>query len=303
MSYSYDVKEELSNFKNMKNTELLEAEFLGYILTGNAVLNGEKICYITENEYNIERFFKILFNLKIEYEPNKNGKLFEAIIDSKAVSERFIKFSNVTDDNIKRTIIKGAFLGSGSITDPEKGYHLEISFGDEKNAEYVLNLSRTYGVNFKIIKVNKCDNSLYGEKNSEFSHPKKDKFIIYIKDGEQISNFLACIGANKAVLKFEDIRIFKEMKNNVNRIVNCESANLNKTIDAGIMQIEDIKLIQKRKQFEELSEELKEVANIRLENPEASLKEIGEMLVEPISKSGVNHRFKKIHEIAEELRK
>lgn len=284
MSYSYEVKEELSNFKNMKNMELLEAEFLGYILTGNAVLNGEKICYITENEYNIERFFKILFTLKIEYEPNKNGKFFEAIIDSKSVSERFIKFSNVTDDNIKRTIIKGAFLGAGSVIDPEKSYHLEISFGDEKNAEYILNLSKVYGVNFKIIKV-------------------KEKFIIYIKDGEQISNFLACIGANKAVLKFEDIRIFKEMKNNVNRIVNCESANLNKTIDAGIMQIEDIKLIQKRKQFEELSEELKEVANIRLENPEASLKEIGEMLVEPISKSGVNHRFKKIHEIAEELRK
>lgn len=284
MSYSYEVKEELSNFKNMKNMELLEAEFLGYILTGNAVLNGEKICYITENEYNIERFFKILFTLKIEYEPNKNGKFFEAIIDSKSVSERFIKFSNVTDDNIKRTIIKGAFLGAGSVIDPEKSYHLEISFGDEKNAEYILNLSKVYGVNFKIIKV-------------------KEKFIIYIKDGEQISNFLACIGANKAVLKFEDIRIFKEMKNNINRIVNCESANLNKTIDAGIMQIEDIKLIQKRKQFEELSEELKEVANIRLENPEASLKEIGEMLVEPISKSGVNHRFKKIHEIAEELRK
>lgn len=185
-------------------------------------------------------------------------------------------------EEVRKNIIKGAFLGAGSITEPEKGYHLEISFNDKKNAEYILNLCKTYGIEFKILKTN-------------------SKFILYIKDGEQISKFLACIGANKAVLKFEDIRIFKEMKNNVNRAVNMETANLNKSIDAGILQIEDIKLIQSKNKFDDMSEELKEVAVLRLENPEASLKEIGEMLKTPLSKSGVNHRFQKIHEIAGDL--
>lgn len=284
MSFSYDVKEELSGLKNFKNKELLEAEFLGYILTGNAVLDGEKVCYITENEYNIERLFKILFALDIVYEPEIKRKFFEAVIDSRVVSERFLKFANVTDDNIKKSIIKGAFLGAGSVTDPEKNYHLEINFGDKKNAEFILNLCKSYNIEFKILEVN-------------------SKYILYIKEGEQISKFLACIGANKAVLKFEDIRIFKEMKNNVNRAVNMETANLNKTIDAAILQIEDIQLIKEKNKFEDMPEELKEVAIYRIENPEASLKEIGESLNNPLSKSGVNHRLKKIHEIAEELRK
>lgn len=284
MSFSYDVKEELSGLKNFKNKELLEAEFLGYILTGNAVLDREKVCYITENEYNIERLFKILFALDIVYEPEIKGKFFEAVIDSRVVSERFLKFANVTDDNIKKSIIKGAFLGAGSVTDPEKNYHLEINFGDKKNAEFILNLCKSYNIEFKILEVN-------------------SKYILYIKEGEQISKFLACIGANKAVLKFEDIRIFKEMKNNVNRAVNMETANLNKTIDAAILQIEDIQLIKEKNKFEDMPEELKEVAIYRIENPEASLKEIGESLNNPLSKSGVNHRLKKIHEIAEELRK
>lgn len=284
MSFSYDVKEELSSIKNYKNTEILEAEFLGYILTGNATLEDGKVVYITENEYNIERLFKILFALKIEYEPEIKGKFFEAIIDSQAVTDRFLKFANVNDDEIKKNIIKGAFLGAGSVTDPEKNYHLEISFGDRKNAEFILNLCKTYNIEFKILEVN-------------------SKYVLYIKEGEQISAFLACIGANKAVLKFEDIRVYKEMKNNVNRIVNMETANLNKTIDAAILQIEDIKLIKEKNKFDDMPEELKEVAILRLENPEASLKEIGEMLENHLSKSGVNHRLKKIQEIAEELRK
>ena len=284
MSYSSDIKEELSNYNNWKNKELLEAEFLGYILTGNAVSNCDKIEFITENEYNIERFFKILFNLQIEYEPGSKGKCFLAKINSDEVHKIFSRFIDIKKDEIIRTIIRGAFLGAGSITEPEKNYHLEINFGDRKNAEYVLNLSKNYEIEFKIIE-------------------GVQKFILYLKEGEQISKFLACIGANRAVLKFEDVRIFKEMKNNVNRIVNCETANLNKTIDASILQIEDIKFIQSKRKFEDLQPELKEVAILRLENPEASLKEIGSMLKEPVGKSGINHRMKKIRDIAEELRK
>ena len=105
------------------------------------------------------------------------------------------------------------------------------------------------------------------------------------------------------MLKFEEIRIMREMKNTINRLVNCETANINKTVNAAVDQINDIKLIQNKNKFEELPEELREVALARLENPECTLKELGEKLVSPIGKSGVNHRLKKIHEFAEELRK
>ena len=186
-------------------------------------------------------------------------------------------------DEVKKTILRGSFLGAGSCTDPEKNYHLEIIFGDKKNAEYISNLAKDYGVIFKLIKY-------------------KDKFMLYIKEADQVSSFLACIGANKAVLKLEDIRVFKEMKNNVNRLVNCETANLNKTVDAAVVQIEDIKFLQKMNKFEELQPEVREVAYLRLEHPESSLKELGEMLSNPIGKSGVNHRLKKIEQLAEEIR-
>lgn len=284
MTFSGSIKEELSNINSWKNKNLLEAEFLGYILTGNSLQNDEYIEFITENEFNIERFYKILFNLEIEYEPEIDGKNYVARINKNEIENRFQSIGLNPSDEIKRIIIRGSFLGAGSITDPEKSYHLEINFGDKKNAEYVSNLCKPFGVNFKLLE-------------------NKEKYVIYLKDSEQISTFLACIGANKAVLKFEDVKVFKDMKNNVNRQVNCEAANLNKTIDAALEQIEDIKLIQKMKKFEDLSPELREVASIRIEHPENSLKEIGGMLEKPLGKSGVNHRLKKIHDFAEELRR
>ena len=283
MSFSYDIKEELSNFNNWKNPELLKAEFLGYILTGNAVNNGDFIEFVTENDYNIERFYKILFNLKIDYEPEVRGKCFVAKIENVFIKNIFSDIAVNHKDEIKKTILRGAFLGAGSCTDPEKNYHLEIILEDSKNAEYICNLARDYGVEFKSTKY-------------------KEKIMLYIKEVDQVSNFLACIGANKAVLKLEDIRIFKEVKNKVNRVVNCETANLNKTVDAAVSQIEDIKFLQKINKFDELSPEVKEVAYLRLEHPESSLKELGEMLTEPIGKSGINHRLKKIQNLAKEFR-
>ena len=263
---------------------MLKAEFLGYILTGNAVENGEFIEFITENDYNIERFYKVLFNLNIDYEPEIQGKYFIARIKNQYIENIFSGLANNPTDEIKRTILRGSFLGAGSCTDPEKNYHLEIIFGDEKNAEFIANIATSYGVDFKSIAY-------------------KDKFMLYIKEADQVSMFLACIGANKAVLKLEDIRVFKEMKNNVNRMVNCETANLSKTVNAAVSQIEDIKFLQKLNRFDELSPEVREVAILRLEHPESSLKELGEMLTEPIGKSGVNHRLKKIHELAENFKK
>lgn len=283
MSFSSEIKEELSKMNNLKNTELLEAEFLGYILTGNTANSEENLEFITENEFNIERFYKILFNLEIEYEPSIRGKVFVATIKKNDKVNEFMQIKIDISDEIKKAIVKGSFLGAGSINDPKKQYHLEIIFQEKNNAEYILNICKSFGVYLKIFE-------------------NKNKTYLYIKDAEEISKFLALIGASKAVLDLEEIRITKEIKNNVNRLVNCETANLNKIVNASVNQINDIKLIINLKKFEELPDYLKEIAMIRLENPEVSLKTLGEMLENPIGKSGVNHRLQKIHEIAEELR-
>ena len=283
MSFSSDIKEELTKINNFKNKALLEAEFLGYILTGNTTNNEEYLEFITENEFNIERFYKILFNLEIEYEPEIRGKVFVAIIKKTEKVQNLMTLKLDNNDEIKKAIVKGVFLGAGSVTDPNKQYHLEITFEEKNNAEYILNICKTYGVSLKILEL-------------------ENKVQLYIKDGEEISKFLALLGANKGVLSFEDVRITKEIKNNVNRLVNCETANLNKIVNASVNQVNDIKLIQKLNKFEELPDYLKEIALIRLENPDMSLKALGELLEKPIGKSGVNHRLQKIHDFAEELR-
>lgn len=284
MSFSSDIKEELSKIKNLKDKEILEAEFLGYILTGNTSNSNNFLEFVTENEFNIEKFYKILFNLEIEYEPSIRGKVFVATINKTEKVENLMNLKLDSNEEIKKSIVRGCFLGAGSITDPNKQYHLEISFEEKNNSEYILNICKEFGVYLKILE-------------------NKNKYQLYIKDGEEISKFLALIGANKAVMAFEDVRITKEIKNNVNRLVNCETANLNKIVNAAVDQVNDIKLIQKLKKFDELPDYLKEIALLRLENQDASLKSLGEMLEKPIGKSGVNHRLQKIHEIAEELRR
>lgn len=283
MSFSSEIKEELSKINNLKNKELIKSEFLGYILTGNTTNSENFLEFITENEFNIERFYKILFSLNIEYEPSIRGKVFVATIEKNEKVNELLQLNLDDVDESKKAIVKGSFLGAGSINDPKKQYHLEIIFQEKNNAEYILNLCKSFNVHLKLLE-------------------NKNKTYLYIKDAEEISKFLALIGASKAVLNLEEIRITKEIKNNVNRLVNCETANLNKIVNASVNQINDIKLIMNLKKFDELPDYLKEIAMIRLENPEVSLKSLGEMLENPIGKSGVNHRLQKIHEIAEELR-
>lgn len=283
MSFSSDIKEEITKVNNFKNLPILEAEFLGYILTGNTLNNNDKLEFVTENEFNIERFYKILFNLNIDYEPSIRGKAYVATIRKNETLEKYMQIKTDSKQEIQKAIVKGAFLGAGSIVDPNKQYHLEIIFEEKNNAEYILNICNGFGITLKLLE-------------------NKRKIYLYIKEGEEISKFLALIGANKGVLNFEDIRLTKEIKNNVNRLVNCETANLNKIVNASVNQINDIKLIKKLKKFDELPEYLKQIAILRIENPDASLKTLGEMLEKPIGKSGVNHRLQKIHEIAEELK-
>ena len=188
------------------------------------------------------------------------------------------------DEQLARLYIREAFIKSGSMNDPSKKYHLQIMFKENQKAEEMRLLLKNFDINAKIIK-------------------KEKEYMLYLKDGEEISNFLALIGANNSVLRFEEVRVIKETRNEINRIVNCETANLNKTINASVKQIEDINFIKKMKKFSSLPDSLKEIAQVRLENPDMPLAELGKQLQKPISKSGVNHRLKKISEIAEELRK
>ena len=215
----------LNELNNFKDKESLKAELLGYMLTWNMKQEDGKIEFLTENEYNVERFYKILFNLNLAYEPETFGKYFKTVIEKSALTDEVLNLSLNAKNEVLRTIVKGAFMATGSANNPEKKYHLEIIFVERKNAEYILNICKDNGVYLKLLE-------------------SKGKIILYIKEGEEISKFLALIGANKAVMKFEDIRANREIKNNVNRLVNCETANLNKTIDASVNQVNDIKLIQ-----------------------------------------------------------
>lgn len=188
------------------------------------------------------------------------------------------------DEQLARLCIREAFIKSGSMSDPNKKYHLEVTFKTKKKAEEMMQLLNNFNIHAKVIK-------------------REKEYMLYLKEGEEISNFLALIGANSSVIKFEEVRVLKETRNDINRLVNCETANLNKTINAAVKQIEDIKLIKKKHKFSSLQKNLQEIAELRIANPDVSLVELGKLLSEPIGKSGVNHRLKKLSEIAEELRK
>ena len=189
----------------------------------------------------------------------------------------------VKTEELKKAYIRGAFIGGGSVTNPEKTYHLEFVTHSEEYAIDLSKLINLFGLNSKVIQ-------------------RKNSFIIYIKEGEQIVDILNIVGAHTSLLELENIRIMKEMRNNVNRLVNCETANLSKTVNAAVRQVESIKLIQNSIGLQRLPKNLQEVAELRLSYPDESLKELGEMLDPPVGKSGINHRLRKIEKIAEEIR-
>ena len=278
MSFSTELKEELSKTENLSNKEAVKYELLGYLISSNITEEKNKIKFSTENEYNINRFSRLLSNMGInDYDISIQGKIF--IITANIKDVKGIEFNKELSENQIKWLIKGSYLGAGSINNPEKKYHLEIRISQKTEAEQVVEYLRSFGIKSNII-----------EKNNQNS--------VYIKDGEEISKILALMGANKSVLKFEEIRVQREMNNKINRIVNCETANLNKTINASIEQIEAIRKLKNTGSFEKMDEPLKEIAELRIQNPNASLIELGKMLKKPVGKSGVNYRLKKIMEIA-----
>ncbi|MCI6091176.1 DNA-binding protein WhiA [bacterium] len=183
----------------------------------------------------------------------------------------------------KRAFIRGAFLASGSMSDPEKSYHFEIVCATREKAEQIQKIMKCFELDGKIVL-------------------RKKSFVVYLKEGSQIADVLNVMEAHVALMEFENVRILKDMRNTVNRKVNCETANINKTVSAAVKQIDDIRYIQETKGLDKLPEGLKDMALTRLTYPEASLKELGSLLTPPVGKSGVNHRLRKLSEMAEELR-
>ena len=311
MSFSSEIKQELNKNTKLSNKELVKYELIGYLISGNIDMPEKNaIRFSTESDYNINRFSKLLANLQIDHKIEISGKNFVVSLKKKAIQEIvtieekeiFLKNeiqqensrkslenqknnesnkSNENNEENLKSLIIGAFMGSGSINNPEKKYHLEIDFENEENLEKIKDVLEKLGIRTKKMIT-------------------ENKKSIYIKEGEEISKFLALIGANKAVMKFEDIRIQKEMRGKVKRLVNCETANLNKTINASIEQIAAIKKLKETGKFNKLNNNLKEIANLRLENPDMPLVELGKRLKEPVGKSGVNYRLKKIMELANE---
>lgn len=286
MSFSKTIKEELSKISNFSDKKAIKFELLGYFMSNNTKFIQNEIKYATENEYNINRFAKILKNIEVEnYKIELKGNTYHINIHKKNIKEldaiMELPLIEKKQDNNLKSIIRGVFLGAGSMNNPNKKYHLEMLVSKKEYAEYIEQILKEFGI--KIKKLN-----------------KEASCSLYIKEAEEISKFLAFMGANKSVLDFEEIRVIRDTKNRINRMVNCETYNLEKSVKAGVKQIQAINQIKQKGKFEELPEYLKEMANLRLKNPEASLVELGKMLENPIGKSGVNHRLRQICEIAQE---
>lgn len=309
MSFSSEIKDEVAKIK-VEDYKIVLSELAGITpMCGILNFKNNKISmeYITENAPVARRIFTFLrrsFGFDVEVKNVRSTQLKKNVFIIYISQDescrllldelKYIKGASVfminyapTDliktSNEKKAYIRGAFMGSGSITDPKKGYHLEFVSENESNAYFLRDTINEFGLKSKVIM-------------------RKEKYIIYIKDSEQISDFLSLIGAYNSVLNYENVRVIKEMRNNVNRIVNCETANLNKTVKSSYDQVEDIKLIEREIGIENLDEDLKAIAKIRLENRSMSLNDIANSLEPKLSKSTVNYRFKKLRRIANKLR-
>ena len=299
MSFSATVKEELAeHVGTARHCQL--AELAAIIeFCGKVSQNGKHLLFETENETIERKCFTLLkktFN--IEAVTQEEGRL---ITDSDA-EEKLAKalFLTGTEEGTMETgkpvnalliknsccaraYLRGAFLCIGSMSDPEKSYHLEFVCEQEKQAQQIQQTIAHFDLEAKII----C---------------RKKHYVVYMKEGAAIVDLLNVMGARLSLMYLENLRVEKEVRNSVNRKVNCEAANITKTVNAASKQIEDIQYLQKHYGMEKLPENLREMAEIRLEYPESSLQELGKFLNPPVGKSGVNHRLRKLSELADKIR-
>jgi hypothetical protein len=286
------VKAELSALIRMNGTvQLSNQKVILDISTENAAI-ARRIYTLLKKRFDVH--IELLVRKKMRLKKNNiyivrvPTQAGEILKDLHIVAEGF-QFEDGIDQRLirrtccKRSYLRGAFLAGGSVNNPEgASYHLEISSMYEGHCRALCDLANHFRMNARCIE-------------------RKKGFVLYLKEGEKIIEFLNVIGAHQALLKFEDVRIMRDMRNSVNRLVNCETANLNKTIGAAVRQIENIRLLDREIGLDKLPAKLREVAEIRLQHPDMNLKEVGEM-IGGVSKSGVNHRLRKLDEMAEKLR-
>lgn len=308
MSFAAEVKKELTGLAVQKN--LAQAELAALIrMNGSLSLSNHQFVLNvqTENAAIARRIFTLLkehYNVRSELLVRRKMKLKKNnvyIVRLKQETQNILLDLDIMDgmmfqahisneikqsDEKTRAYLRGAFLASGSVNNPETSrYHLEISSIYEEHNQDICDLLNQFDLNARTLE-------------------RRNGYITYLKGAEKIADFLTLIGATNSMLKFEDVRIVRDMRNSVNRLVNCETANMNKTIDAASKQIENIHFIESTVGLQSLPEKLQEIAELRIQNPEISLKELGEMIPSgAISKSGINHRIRKINDFADNLRK
>lgn len=287
MSFSHEVKEELEkHISPARHCQMAELAAL-INFSGQFGRDGDgnyTIGFQTENETVIRKGFTLLkktFNIDVD-----------SVIDEDKMQELHHKFGDLSrpvdplllkNSCCQRAFIRGAFLSIGSVSAPEKGYHLEFVCTDEAKANQLRSIIQNFDIEAKIVL-------------------RKKYYVVYMKEGKAIVDLLNVMEAHVALMNLENLRIIKEVRNSVNRRVNCEAANITKTVNAASRQIEDILLIRDACGLENLPENLRQMAEVRLEYPEAPLKELGELLDPPVGKSGVNHRLRKLSEMADKFR-
>ncbi len=309
MSFSGEVKEELSRqFQKSRHCQIAEiAAILGFA----GKLEEESVLRVyTENLSLARKYFMLMkktFHAEVKITVRQGGYLQKSRIFVISLTQpeevkkvlQAVKWQEGTGKDIrgeelvngllvqnaccKRAFIRGAFLSAGSMSDPEKSYHFEIVCTSEEKAMQLMEIINSFDIDAKIVQ-------------------RKKNYVVYVKEGAQIVDMLGIMEAHVALMNLENVRILKEMRNSVNRQVNCETANINKTVNAAVKQIEDINYIEETVGLSSLPENLQEIAEVRLKYPEAALKELGTFLEPAVGKSGVNHRLRKLCEIAEEIR-
>lgn len=215
--------------------------------------------------------------------PEKAHCRFAELLAFTDPARAFTEKEVLSRDCCRRAFLKGLFLSCGTVTDPVKNYQLELLLQEKTLAEQVKSLLSGYEIKAKVLE-------------------RKGYFVLYLKEGDRIADFLALIGASDSFFSMENVRVLKEVRNTVNRRVNCEAANLKKSAGAAVMKVRDIELISERIGFDRLPESLRQIAVLRMRYPDISLTELGQMLDPPLGKSGVNHRLRRLSKIAEEER-
>ena len=302
MSFSGQIKEELAQvISSPRHCQLAElaalVQFCGHIEEdGSLLVQSENPLVIRKCFTLLKKTFKIEAVSKSQMQ-TQNYRLFVTGEDAFRVLEALkicdtaghLMMRHLTDPVLiknsccKRAYLRGCYMAVGSMSDPYKSYHLELVCGLQAQAEQLLKILHDFSLDAKMI-------------------IRKKYHVVYMKEGENIADFLNITEAHKALMEFENTRIYKGMRNMVNSKVNCEAANITKTVNAATRQVEDIRLLRVKLGLEGLPEPLRQMADVRLENPQASLGELGKLLDPPVGKSGVNHRLRKLGELAKELK-